>query len=109
MKKLLILLLITSALSACAIHKLDIQQGNVLTPEMIGSLKVGMDKRKVEFIMGTAPLKDPFHPERWDYVYTLKRHGKPDEHQHITLFFDQEGKLARIVDHSGNDQKQSSP
>ena len=76
-------------LSACAVHKIDIQQGNVITQEMLETLTPGMDKRRVKIAIGSPMVQDPFHPDRWDYVYSYKA-GMSDEEQsaHIILRFD---------------------
>lgn len=78
-------------LSACSVHKIDIQQGNVITQEMFEKLKLGMDKERVELILGTPLIVDPFHRDRWDYVYIFKA-GNTDEQQsaHLTLYFEDE-------------------
>jgi len=69
------------------VYRIDVQQGNVITQEMLSQLRVGMDRNKVKFIMGTPLLADPFHLDRWDYVYTFKKgHGQLEE-RHISLHF----------------------
>jgi outer membrane protein assembly factor BamE len=50
-------------------YKIDIQQGNVLTQEMVAQLKPGQTREQVRFILGTPLLADIFHQQRWDYVY----------------------------------------
>ncbi len=90
MQKLLIYfsaaLLLT--LSACTLHRPTVQQGNVLDPEALAQLRLGLNKRQVKFILGNPVLNDPFHAERWDYVYWLKpEQGKPAR-QTLTLFFE---------------------
>ena len=77
------------------VYRIDIQQGNVIDQEMIDKLKPGMDKRQVQFIMGTPPLIDPFHTERWDYIYTYSKRGRTRKQIHITLYFEDE-KLAYL-------------
>ena len=47
-------------------YKMDIQQGNVVTSEMLLKLRPGMSKSQVQFIMGTPLLVDSFHTNRWD-------------------------------------------
>jgi outer membrane protein assembly factor BamE len=83
-------------LSACSIHKIDIQQGNVITQEMLEKLKIGMDKPQVSRLLGTPLIEDPFRKGRWDYVYSFVA-GDTGEKQssHITLHFDGE-RLATI-------------
>ena len=78
------------------VYRVDIQQGNVIEQEMIDKLKPGMDKTRVKFIMGTPAIIDPFHSERWEYLYTFSEGGRRREQIHITLFFDEEEKLAYL-------------
>ncbi|NOX93047.1 MAG: outer membrane protein assembly factor BamE [Gammaproteobacteria bacterium] len=83
-------------LSACSVHKIDIQQGNVITQEMFEKLKIGMDKRRVEGTLGTPLIVDPFHRDRWDYVYIYEA-GNTDEQQsaHLTVYFEND-QLSKI-------------
>jgi outer membrane protein assembly factor BamE len=90
----LCLILITTA---CAMHRVEIQQGNVITPEMLAQLKPGMTRQQVQFVMGTAAIMDPFHQNRWDYVYILKQGREKEEHRHVTLYFDGD-QLLRVED-----------
>lgn len=86
----------TLLLASCSIHKIDIQQGSILTPEIMQRISIGMDRQQVRFTLGSPPITDPFHPDRWDYYYSLKSHGKPLERKHFALFFDDKGKISRI-------------
>ncbi len=98
MQKLLIsALLCASLVSACSVHKLEIQQGNVVAPDMVEKLKPGMTAKQVRFVMGSPQLTDPFHKDRWDYLYTLRSNGKITEKKHLILFFEGDV-LSRIVD-----------
>ena len=81
--------------NAPLLHKIDIQQGNVIDQEMLNQLKPGMDKKQVKFIMGTPVLIDPFHNERWEYIYSFQEGGSVREQRHITLHFEND-KLAYI-------------
>lgn len=76
-------------------YKIDIQQGNAITQEMLGKLKPGMTPSQVRFILGTPLVTDPFHPERWDYVYRHSQAGKQVEQRRVTVVFAEE-KLLRI-------------
>ncbi len=69
-------------------YKLDIQQGNVVTPKMMLQLRPGMTKAQVSFIMGTPLLTDSFHADRWDYFYQMSRDGKVLDQRRIILEFD---------------------
>ncbi len=85
---LLALVLSVAPLAGCSMYRMDVQQGNVLTDEMLTNLKVGMSKRQVRFLLGTPPITDPFHANRWDYVYSYKKGGGDEERRKLTLYFD---------------------
>ena len=76
-------------------HKIDIQQGNYVTQDMVAKLKPGMSRSQVRFALGTPLVTDPFHPDRWDYVYVLQKKGEVVEQRRIVVVFKDE-KLARI-------------
>lgn len=106
MTKTVIFIALSILLSACSrsfdggynlplLYKIDIQQGNVIEQEMLNKLKPGMDKSQVRFIMGTPMLIDPFHNNRWEYVYSFQKGGAVRKQRHITLHFEEE-KLAYI-------------
>jgi outer membrane protein assembly factor BamE len=97
MKKLLILLICLASLAAgCSVYRLDIQQGNVLEPAAYEQLKVGMSRAQVQFLMGTPMIADPFHRDRWDYIYRFKEGGGPLTEERIVLFFDGDA-LSKVV------------
>ena len=54
------------------VYKLSVQQGNVITQEMVDRLKPGMTRNQVEFVMGKPVLRDPFNDDQWVYVYSLE-------------------------------------
>ncbi len=85
------------SLSACSPHRIDIQQGNKIKPETLATLKVGMTRKQVIFLLGTPLLKDPFHEDRWDYIFYLKPGNKAVKQSRITLYFDRT-QLVRIDD-----------
>ena len=94
---LLILLLITGCSSMPSVlYKIDVQQGNIITQEMVDKLKPGMSKSQVRFILGAALIDDVFHKDRWDYVYRLVQHGNLVEEYKLTAFFEDD-KLARTA------------
>jgi len=71
------------------IHKIEIQQGNIIRQEMLNKLKPGMRKRQVKFIMGSPMINDTFHTSRWDYLYRVHRSGsEPKKTTRVTLFFE---------------------
>jgi outer membrane protein assembly factor BamE len=86
------------ALSSCFLkpHKIDVQQGNYLDEQMISRLKPGMTRSQVRFLLGTPLIADPFHPERWDYLFLDRREGKLVRDRRLTVWFEGD-KLARAV------------
>ena len=77
-------------------HRIEIQQGNFVSQEMVGQLKTGMTKDQVRFAMGTPLLADVFHGDRWDYVFVRQRaNSREAEHRRISVFFEQD-KLTRV-------------
>ncbi len=69
-------------------YKMDIQQGNVVTSEMLLKLRPGMTKSQVKFIMGTPLLVDSFRTNRWDYFYQLRKQGKIVNQRRVILDFE---------------------
>ncbi len=84
-----------SAAPSSWVHRIDIQQGNIITQEMVDQLKIGMSAREVKFVMGSPLIVDPFHRDRWDYIYSLQPNDGAREQRRVTLFFTDD-KLARI-------------
>jgi outer membrane protein assembly factor BamE len=70
------------------VYSLDIQQGNMISQDVINQLRPNMSKRQVLFVMGSPMLKDIFHERRWDYLYSLQAGGNPRVQKKISLFFD---------------------
>lgn len=86
-------------------YTIQVRQGNLVTPEMVDKIKVGMLGAQVRAILGTALLQDPFHAGRWDYVYYLKQGDRLADMQRLSLYF-KDDKLARIDD---SNMPKSSP
>ena len=79
-------------------YKIDIQQGNILTQEMVSQLKPGLTKDQVRFILGTPVLTDMFHANRWDYVYRLQKGSTGEvEMRKFSTFFDANDRLIRVA------------
>jgi len=100
MRKLAIsscMLLILSMAGGC-VYQANLSQGNLLKQEDLDQVEVGMTRRQVRFLLGTPMIDDPFHEERWDYVYYLKI-GRDDAifKRWISIYFDGE-KVSEIVD-----------
>lgn len=72
------------------IYRINIQQGNAITQEMVSQLQPGMSKRQVAYVMGTPLIQDAFHKNRWDYIYTLEANGEPRSIKRFALYFDKD-------------------
>lgn len=87
------------ALAGCSfpgVYKIDIQQGNVVTQDMIDQLRPGMTRRQVRFIMGNPLIQDTFHTNRWDYLYSLQPGGGERQQERISIFFNENDQLASL-------------
>jgi len=71
-------------------YKPDIVQGNVVTTEQITQVKPGMTRVQVRDILGSPLITDPFHAQRWDYVFTLRRQGYDDLRRAFVVTFDKD-------------------
>ena len=76
-------------------YRMEIQQGNFVSQEMVAQLKPGMTKEQVRFILGTPMVTDIFHSDRWDYVYWRETPKGAREQRKVTVLFEQ-GQLARV-------------
>ncbi len=76
-------------------YRPDIQQGNLVSKEMLAQLKVGMTKDQVRFIMGTPLLNDMFHDDRWDYPFRLARGNGELTTSTVVVYF-KDGQVERF-------------
>ncbi len=87
------------ALAGCSfpgVYKIDIQQGNVVTQDMIDQLRPGMTRRQVRFIMGNPLLQDTFNTNRWDYLYSLQPGGGQRQQERMSIFFNDSDQLVSL-------------
>jgi outer membrane protein assembly factor BamE len=69
-------------------YRIDIVQGNAITKEQAALIRPGMSRLQVRDILGTPLVADPFHAERWDYVFTLRRPNTDLQARHVIVEFD---------------------
>jgi outer membrane protein assembly factor BamE len=81
-------------LRSFGVYKLDINQGNYISQDMVDKLKVGQSRQQARLILGTPLIVTVFRDDRWDYVYEFMRQGKIVEHRTFTVYFVDE-KVAR--------------
>lgn len=84
------------------VYRIDIQQGNIVDREMLDQLEIGMEPRKVRFILGSPLLVDPFNQNRWEYLYSLHRGSGEEVRQRVSVYF-VDNRLARIDDRLDSD------
>lgn len=80
-------------------YKVEVVQGNVVTKEQVELVKPGMSRSQVRDIMGSPLLTDPFHADRWDYVFTIRRQGAQPQRRAIVVQF--EGEALKSIDTGG--------
>lgn len=98
MKKTISLLLLASLLSSCSLfrtHKMDIEQGNVISQQDVSRVHVGMSESQVKAILGQPLLVNIFTPGRIDYVYTIQKGHDPLVETRVICVF-RNGRLAEI-------------
>ena len=55
------------------VYQMTIQQGNIITEDMVDRLEPGMTRNQVRYLLGTPMLVDIFHGDRWYYTYTIRQ------------------------------------
>jgi len=103
MAKILIIVAVITALGGCSfrmpdlsmpkfkiprVHKITVQQGNVITQDMIDRLQPGMTRSQVAFIMGEPVIRNTFNSDRWDYIYTVEVPGYFNQTQRLSVFYE---------------------
>jgi outer membrane protein assembly factor BamE len=76
-------------------YRIDIVQGNIVTREQAALIKPGLSRLQARDILGTPLLADPFHANRWDYIFTLRRPGTALQRRSVVVEF--EGDVVKSV------------
>jgi outer membrane protein assembly factor BamE len=50
-------------------------------------------------VLGSPLLTDPFHTDRWDYVFTIRRQGAEPQRRAVVVLFD--GEQLKSIDTGG--------
>jgi outer membrane protein assembly factor BamE len=69
-------------------YRIDIVQGNAVTKEQAALLKPGLSRLQVRDVLGTPLVSDPFHANRWDYIFTLRRPGAELQRRSVVVEFE---------------------
>ena len=80
------------------LYRADVQQGNVVTQEMVDTLRPGMTQNQVRYVLGTPLVTDSFNNNRWDYIYR-NQSGETGviTQKRLTVLFDANGNLSGIA------------
>lgn len=94
----LLLVALSIALAGCIIkpYQVPVQQGAVISNQMIAQLKPGMSKAQVKYILGSPNVIDPYNSNVWYYVYTIQQNHLPRSEKKVIVTFDKQGKLTSI-------------
>jgi outer membrane protein assembly factor BamE len=99
--RVLLALVFIAGLAACSsfrfpgVYKIGIQQGHIITQEMVDQLKLGMNKRQVRFVLGNTLLPDTFNDDRWDYPYSVRRGSQGEITQYLYTVYFENDKLVK--------------
>lgn len=77
-------------------YRIDIVQGNAITKEQAVLIKPGLTRLQVRDVLGTPLLADPFHANRWDYIFTLRRPNTDVQRRHVVVMF--EGDVVKSIE-----------
>jgi len=112
----IITLIIALQISGCSLvthflYQIDVQQGNVVTQEMLDMLKPGMTKSQVRFVLGSPLIVDAFRDNRWDYAFVDFEHGDLIEKKRLTIFFENDlmVKMDQVVIYSERKESETEP
>lgn len=68
-------------------YRIQIVQGNAVTKEQVAAVRPGMSREQVQAILGTPMLADPFHADRWDYIFAMRRTGNEMQKRSVVAHF----------------------
>ena len=76
-------------------YRIDIVQGNVVTKEQAALVRPGLTRTQVRDLLGSPMLTDPFHAQRWDYIFTIRRQGTEPQRRSVVVHF--EGDVVKSI------------
>ena len=69
-------------------YRIDIVQGNAIAKEQAALVKPGLTRLQVRDLLGTPLVADPFHANRWDYIFTLRRPNTDVQRRSVVVIFE---------------------
>jgi len=73
--------------SQFGVYRIDINQGNFLSQDMVDKLKEGQTKQQVRLVLGTPLITSVFRDNRWDYTYQFSKNGRIQTTRQFTVYF----------------------
>ncbi|MCY3885042.1 MAG: outer membrane protein assembly factor BamE [Gammaproteobacteria bacterium] len=95
-------LILASSCKVPGMHRPSLQQGNLLTQDMVDELEPGMTKEQVEFVLGRPVHLNTFNVDHWDYIYTLEDRRGNKTRRHLSVKFEDD-----VLTEIGGDYKPS--
>ncbi len=100
-KWLIALPLAISTLTGCSlleklVYRIDINQGNYVEQEAVETLKFGMTKEQVRFVMGSPMLVENGYPDTWYYIYHHTEGHKDSVQKDLIVNFNNSGQLVEV-------------
>ena len=98
---IVILSLLIAGCAGFGVHRIDIQQGNLVTQDQLAKVKPGMSRLDVKNALSTPLVQDVFNGNRRDYFFSLEQatkygpFGRDKQQYKVTILFDND-KVARI-------------
>jgi outer membrane protein assembly factor BamE len=76
-------------------YRIEVPQGNYVDQSMLRQVQPGMTPDQVRFVLGTPLLRDPFRPDRWDYVFRFQHPNGSADLRRATVHFAQ-GRVTQV-------------
>lgn len=100
-KKIIALSILSLMIGACStshfpwVYRIDLEQGNIVDPDDLTQLTVGMSQRQVKYLLGSPMIQDTFNQDRWDYFHSYETGKGVVTRELVTLYFEGDN-LAKI-------------
>ena len=69
------------------VYKINVQQGNIITKDMLSQLSPGMTRRQVHFVLGTPIANNVFSEDYESYIYTYLPADGEEQKQVVNVFY----------------------
>ncbi|HKL76919.1 MAG TPA: outer membrane protein assembly factor BamE [Gammaproteobacteria bacterium] len=97
----LLALPLAALLGAAGCTQMEVEQGNYLSKQQVADVEEGMERDAVRRVLGKPLIQDPFHPDRWDYIFTQIAEDGERTRRRLTIYFNESDQVGRIVTDGG--------